>query len=169
MTLIAGALVSTFLVHGGFVDDSGWEGLHQILKKEGYNVIVVQNPTRSLTEDVAFARRAIDAACRPVILVGHSYGGVVITEPGNHPKVAGLVYVAAFAPDKGESVSSLIANPAPGAPVPLILAVSSRKQLILSAQIRAAATSLYAAPPAVGEAISEATAPRSPPASSPLS
>lgn len=121
MTSIAGALVSVVLVHGGFVDGSGWEGVHQILKKDGYAVTVVQNPTRSLAEDVAFTRRAIDAQQGPVILVGHSYGGVVITEAGSHPKVAGLVYVTAFAPDKGESVSSLIANPAPGAPVPPIL------------------------------------------------
>jgi pimeloyl-ACP methyl ester carboxylesterase len=121
MAVVAGAMVSIVLVHGGFVDGSGWEGVHQILKKDGYSVSIVQNPTRSLTEDVAFTKRAIDAQTGPVILVGHSYGGVVITEAGSHPKVAGLVYVTAFAPDKGESVSSLIADPAPGAPVPPIL------------------------------------------------
>ena len=109
------------LVHGGFVDGSGWEAVHAILTKDGYRVTVVQNPTNSLADDVAVTKRAIAAQDGPVILVGHSYGGVVISEAGTDPKVKGLVYVAAFAPDKGESVSSLIANPAPGAPVPPIL------------------------------------------------
>ena len=109
------------LVHGGFVDGSGWEGVYQILKKEGYEVSVVQNPTESLAGDVAATKAVLDAQTKPVILVGHSYGGVVITEAGNHPKVEGLVYIAAFAPDAGESVGTLIANPAPGAPVPPIL------------------------------------------------
>jgi pimeloyl-ACP methyl ester carboxylesterase len=109
------------LVHGGFVDGSGWAGVHKILKDKGYDVIVVQNPTRSLADDVAVTKSAIDAAGSNVILVGHSYGGAVITEAGNHPKVSGLVYVTAFAPDKGESVASLIANPPPGAPVPPIM------------------------------------------------
>jgi pimeloyl-ACP methyl ester carboxylesterase len=109
------------LVHGGFVDGSGWQGVHKALKKQGYTVTVVQNPTFSLADDVAVTRRAIAAQNGPVILVGHSYGGVVITEAGNDPRVAGLVYVAAFAPDKGESVQSLIKDPAPGAPVPPIL------------------------------------------------
>jgi len=109
------------LVHGGFVDGSGWESVYQILKNDGYDVSIVQNPTLSLTGDVAATKAVIDAQNKPVILVGHSYGGVVITEAGNHPKVSGLVYVTAFAPDAGESVSSLIANPPPGAPVPPIL------------------------------------------------
>src|SRR5499426_1643826 len=109
------------LVHGGFVDGSGWEDVYKILKKAGYNVSIVQNPTLSLEDDVAVTKRVIAAQSGPVVLVGHSYGGVVITEAGNDPKVAALVYVAAFAPDQGESVSSLIANPAPGAPVPPIL------------------------------------------------
>jgi pimeloyl-ACP methyl ester carboxylesterase len=109
------------LVHGGFVDGSGWEGVYQILKKDGYEVSVVQNPTISLAGDVDATKAVIDAQTKPVILVGHSYGGVVITEAGNDPKVLGLVYIAAFAPDAGESVSSLIANPAPEAPVPPIL------------------------------------------------
>jgi pimeloyl-ACP methyl ester carboxylesterase len=109
------------LVHGGFVDGSGWEGVYKALKKEGYKVAVVQNPTKSLAEDVAVTKRTIAAQDGPVILVGHSYGGAVITDAGNDPKVAGLVYVAAFAPDKGESVSSLIKDPVPGAPVPPIL------------------------------------------------
>jgi pimeloyl-ACP methyl ester carboxylesterase len=115
------ALGSIVLVHGGFVDGSGWESVYHALKEDGYSVSVVQNPTRSLADDVAFTKRAIDAQSGPVILVGHSYGGVVITEAGNHPKVAGLVYVAAFAPDTGESVSSLIKDPPSGAPVPPIL------------------------------------------------
>jgi pimeloyl-ACP methyl ester carboxylesterase len=109
------------LVHGGFVDGSGWEGVHKILKKDGFTVTIVQNPTITLADDVAFTKRALAAQSGPAILVGHSYGGVVITEAGNHPKVAGLVYIAAFAPDKGESVSSLIKDPPPGAAVPPIL------------------------------------------------
>jgi pimeloyl-ACP methyl ester carboxylesterase len=109
------------LVHGGFVDGSGWEGVYKALKKDGYTVAIVQNPTISLADDVAVTKRAIAAQNGPVILVGHSYGGVVITEAGNDPKVAGLVYITAFAPDKGESVSSLIKDPPPGAPVPPIL------------------------------------------------
>jgi pimeloyl-ACP methyl ester carboxylesterase len=109
------------LVHGGFVDGSGWEGVYKILRKDGYNVAIVQNPTISLADDVAVTRRIIAAQNGEVILVGHSYGGVVITEAGNDPKVAGLVYITAFAPDRGESVSSLIKNPPPGAPVPPIL------------------------------------------------
>jgi pimeloyl-ACP methyl ester carboxylesterase len=113
--------VSIVLVHGGFVDGSGWQGVYSQLTSDGYEVIVVQNPTTSLADDVAVTRRAIAAARHPVVLVGHSYGGVVISEAGNHEKVAGLAYIAAFAPDAGESVSSLIANPAPGAPVPPIL------------------------------------------------
>jgi pimeloyl-ACP methyl ester carboxylesterase len=109
------------LVHGGLVDGSGWEGVYNVLKKDGYTVTIVQNPTISLADDVAFTKRAIAAQNGPVILVGHSYGGAVITEAGNDPKVAGLVYIAAFALDKGESVSSLIKDPPPGAPVPPLL------------------------------------------------
>ena len=109
------------LVHGGFVDGSGWEGVYKALKKDGYTVTIVQNPTISLADDVAVTKRTLAAQNGPVILVGHSYGGVVITEAGNDPKVAGLVYIAAFAPDKGESVSALIKDPPPGAPVPPIL------------------------------------------------
>ena len=109
------------LVHGGFVDGSGWEGVYKILREDGYTVAIVQNPTISLTDDVAATKRIIAAQNGPVILVGHSYGGVVITEAGNDPRVAGLVYITAFAPDKGESVSSLIKDPPPGAPVPPIL------------------------------------------------
>jgi pimeloyl-ACP methyl ester carboxylesterase len=113
--------VAIVLVHGGFVDGSGWQDVYHLLKKDGYSVSVVQNPTLSLDGDVAATRQVIDAQTERVVLVGHSYGGVVITEAGTHPKVAGLAYIAAFAPDTGESVSSLIANPPPGAPVPPIV------------------------------------------------
>jgi len=109
------------LVHGGFVDGSGWEGVYQILKKDGFNVTIVQNPTVSLSDDVAVTKRALTAQSGPAILVGHSYGGAVITEAGTHPNVAGLVYITAFAPDKNESVATLIKDPPPGAPVPPIL------------------------------------------------
>jgi pimeloyl-ACP methyl ester carboxylesterase len=109
------------LVHGGFVDGAGWEGVYNVLKQDGYNVSIVQNPTTSLADDVAATRLAIAQAQGPVVLVGHSYGGVVVTEAGTDPKVAGLVYIAAFAPDEGESVQSIIANPPPGVPVPPIL------------------------------------------------
>jgi pimeloyl-ACP methyl ester carboxylesterase len=112
---------SVVLVHGGFVDGAGWEGVYRILRKDGYDVSIVQNPTLSLAGDVAATRQIIGQAKEAVVLVGHSYGGVVITEAGNDPKVTKLVYIAAFAPDKGESVSSLIKNPPPGAPVPPIL------------------------------------------------
>src|SRR5258706_9070069 len=110
------------LVHGGFVDGSGWEGIYQLLKKDNYNVAIVQNPTISLAGDVAATKLVINEQDGPVILVGHSYGGAVITEAGTDPKVVGLVYITAFAPDKGESVNSLIKDPPPDAPVPPILA-----------------------------------------------
>lgn len=113
--------ISVVLVHGGFVDGSGWEAVHGILRQDGYQVSVVQHPTLSLEGDVAATTMIIEAQDHPVVLVGHSYGGVVITEAGTHPKVKGLVYIAAFAPDAGESVASLIANPPPGAPTPPIL------------------------------------------------
>lgn len=113
--------LNVVLVHGGFVDGSGWAGVYNILKRDGFNVSVVQNATISLAGDVAAAKLIIDEQTGPVILVGHSYGGAVITEAGTDPKVAALVYITAFAPDKGESVNSLIANPPPGAPVPPIL------------------------------------------------
>ena len=109
------------LVHGGFVDGSGWQGVHDILRNDGFNVSVVQNPTLTLEGDVTATRRILDAQDGPVILVGHSYGGAVISEAGNHEKVAGLVYITAFALDKGESVNTMIADPPPGAPVPPIL------------------------------------------------
>jgi len=109
------------LVHGGFVDGSGWESVYSLLKKDGYNVAIVQNPTVSLAGDVAATKLVINEQDGPVILVGHSYGGAVITEAGTDPKVVGLVYITAFAPDKGESVNSLIKDPPPDAPVPPIL------------------------------------------------
>src|SRR6476660_7075779 len=115
------AAMPIVLVHGGFVDGSGWEGVYKILKKDGYNVAIVQNPTISLADDVAATLRVIHAQDGPVILVGHSYGGAVITEAGNDPQVAALVYIAAFAPDQGESVATLIKDPPPGAPVPPIV------------------------------------------------
>ena len=121
MSGIASALASVVLVHGGFVDGSGWEGVYRILKKDGYDVSIVQNPTTTLAADVAATRQVLAAQPGPVILVGHSYGGAVITEAGNDPKVAGLVYITAFAPDKGESVAALIKDPPAGAPVPPIL------------------------------------------------
>ena len=115
------ALGTIVLVHGGFVDGSGWEDTYRILKKDGYRVSIVQNPTTTLADDVAATKRVIAEQKGLVILVGHSYGGVVITEAGNDPGVAGLVYIAAFAPDRGESVAALIKDAPPGAPVPPIL------------------------------------------------
>ena len=113
--------LSILLIHGGFVDGSGWEDVYSILKKDGYNVSIVQNPTISLKDDVAVTKRLIDSSEGPVILVGHSYGGAVITEAGNDPKVKGLVYIAAFAPDKGESLKVLTSTPVPGyAPPPIV-------------------------------------------------
>jgi len=109
------------LVHGGFVDGSGWQGVYDALKDDGYTVTVAQNPTLSLAGDAAVTRRVIDGLEGPVVLVGHSYGGAVITEAGLHEKVSGLVYITAFAPDKGESVGSLIAGfPADGPQPPIL-------------------------------------------------
>jgi pimeloyl-ACP methyl ester carboxylesterase len=115
------ATLNVVLVHGGFVDGSGWRAVYDQLKADGYDVAVVQNPTLSLEGDVAATKQVIDDLGGPVVLVGHSYGGVVITETGTDDRVAGLVYIAAFAPDTGESVNTLIADPPPGAPVPPIL------------------------------------------------
>ena len=112
---------SIVLVHGGFVDGSGWDGVYKILKRDGFKVSVVQNPTVSLKEDAQVARRAVAAAGEKVVLVGHSYGGAVISEAGTDPNVAALVYIAAFAPDKGESIISMLANPQSSDPVPPIL------------------------------------------------
>lgn len=109
------------LVHGGFVDGAGWEGVYQILKKQGYDVSVVQNPTISLQDDVRVTKQVLSAQDGPAILVGHSYGGAVITEAGTHPNVAALVYITAFAPDKGESVGALIKGFPADAPAPPIM------------------------------------------------
>ena len=117
----AGAAKNVVLVHGGFVDGSGWRGVYDALRADGYHVSVVQNPTLSLEGDVATTKRVLDAQDGPTVLVGHSYGGAVITEAGTHENVSTLVYITAFAPDKGESVNTLIADPPPGAPVPPIL------------------------------------------------
>src|SRR6185503_18528196 len=115
------ATTNIVLAHGGFVDGSGWGGVYSLLKKDRYNVAIVQNPTISLAGDVAATKLVINEQDGPVLLVGHSYGGAVITEAGSDPKVVGLVYIAAFAPSDGESVNTLIKDPAPGAPVPPIL------------------------------------------------
>lgn len=109
------------LVHGGFVDGSGWRGVYDVLTADGFSVSVVQNQTLSLESDVETTHQVLDEQDGPAILVGHSYGGVVVSEAGRHQRVAGLVYIAAFVPDSGESVNTLIADPPPGAPVPPIL------------------------------------------------
>src|SRR5215216_6205611 len=115
-----GSRPTVVLVHGGFADGSGWQGVYNLLKDD-YSVRIVQEPNLSHEGDVAATRMIIGAQSEPVILVGHSYGGAVITEAGNDPKVAALVYIAGFVPDQGESVQTLIADPPPGAPVPPIL------------------------------------------------
>ena len=111
----AQAVKNVVLVHGAFADGSGWKALYTVLTKKGYHVTVVQNPLTSLEDDVTATRLALDKQDGPCILVGHSWGGAVITEAGNHPKVAALVYVAAFQPDKGESALQWLqtAPPAP--------------------------------------------------------
>ena len=109
------------LVHGGFVDGSGWRGVYDLLTTDGFNVSVVQNQTLSLESDVETTHNVLDLQDGPAILVGHSYGGAVITEAGNHDRVAGLVYIAAFAPDQGESVNTLIAGFPTDGPQPPIL------------------------------------------------
>jgi pimeloyl-ACP methyl ester carboxylesterase len=134
----AAGVKNVLLIHGGFVDGSGWQGVYDLLKKDGYHVTIVQNPTTSLADDVAVTKRMLAAQDGPAILVGHSYGGVVITESGTDPKVAGLVYIAAFAPDKGESVSALIKNPPPGAAVPPILPPQDGFLFLDRAKFRAA-------------------------------
>ena len=109
------------LVHGGFVDGSGWQGVYDLLTADGFNVSVVQNQTLSLESDVETTTNVLDLQDGPAILVGHSYGGAVITEAGTHDSVAGLVYITAFAPDQGESVNSLIAGFPTDGPQPPIL------------------------------------------------
>src|SRR5258706_2371181 len=137
MTKSSSEAKTVVLVHGGFVDGSGWEGVYNILRKDGYTVAIVQNPTISLVDDVAVTKRIIAAQDGPVVLVGHSYGGAVITEAGNDPKVAGLVYITAFALDKGESVAALIKDAPPGAPVPPILPPQDGYLLLDRAKFRA--------------------------------
>lgn len=134
----AGPVKNVVLVHGAFVDGSGWADVYKILTADGYKVTVVQNQTASLADDVAITRRALAAQDGPAILVGHSYGGIVISDAGNDAKVKGLVYVAAFAPEAGESVASLGANPAPGAPVPPILPPQDGFSIIDKAKFHAA-------------------------------
>ena len=115
------APATVVLVHGGFVDGSGWRPLYDLLTQDGYHVAVVQNPTLSLHGDAAATRLIIDAQDDPVVLVGHSWGGAVISEAGTHPNVAALVHITAFAPDKGESVTTLIASfPADGPQPPIL-------------------------------------------------
>ncbi|MFD9669820.1 alpha/beta fold hydrolase [Rhodococcus sp. NPDC059968] len=118
---MSSAQKTVVLVHGGFVDGSGWRAVYDALKKDGFNVRVVQNPTKSLTDDAATTRQVIDDVDGPVILVGHSYGGAVITEAGTHPNVAALVYITAFAPDTGESVNTLLGGFPQDGPQPPIL------------------------------------------------
>jgi len=134
----AAPVKSVVLVHGAFADGSGWKGVYDLLRKDGYDVTIVQNSTASLDGDVSAAKRAIADAKGDVILVGHSYGGAVITEAGNDPKVSGLVYVAAFAPASGESVGSLTANPPPGVAVPPVLPPENDSLLLDRAKFPAA-------------------------------
>jgi pimeloyl-ACP methyl ester carboxylesterase len=115
------AIRNVVLVHGGFVDGSGWQGVYELLEADGFNVSVVQNATLSLAGDVAATKMVLDAQDGPAVLVGHSYGGAVITEAGTHDNVSALVYVAAFAPDKEESVNSLLGTfPADGPQPPIL-------------------------------------------------
>lgn len=134
----AGARPSIVLVHGGFVDGSGWESVYDILKHDGYHVSIVQNPTSSLADDVAFTKRVLAAQPGPVVLVGHSYGGAVITEAGNADNVKALVYITAFAPDAGESVQTLISKPIPGTTPPPILPPQDGWLMLDSAKFPAA-------------------------------
>jgi pimeloyl-ACP methyl ester carboxylesterase len=138
MTTTNSTIRNIVLVHGGFVDGSGWEGVSALLTRRGYAVSIVQNPTTALAADVAATNQILDEQDGDVVLVGHSYGGVVITEAGRHPKVKRLAYIAAFAPDAGESVASLIANPSPGAPVPPILPPKDGYLFLDKAQFAAA-------------------------------
>jgi pimeloyl-ACP methyl ester carboxylesterase len=115
------AISNIVLVHGAFVDGSGWQGVYDQLTVDGYRVAVVQNPTLSLAGDVAATRQILGGLDGPAVLAGHSYGGAVITEAGNHPNVAALVYIAGYAPDKGESLSTLLAEAPADAPAPPIV------------------------------------------------
>jgi pimeloyl-ACP methyl ester carboxylesterase len=115
------AIRNIVLVHGAFVDGSGWQSVYDNLADDGYRVAVVQNPTLSLAGDVTATHQVLGGLGGPAVLVGHSYGGAVITEAGNHPNVAALAYIAAYVPDKGESLSTLIAEAPADAPAPPIL------------------------------------------------
>ncbi len=106
----AAPVKNVVLVHGAFADGSGWRGVADILVKDGYAVSIVQEPETSLADDVAAANRILDRQSGPAVLVGHSYGGAVITEAGNNAHVASLVYVAAFAPDEGEKLGPLLGS-----------------------------------------------------------
>jgi pimeloyl-ACP methyl ester carboxylesterase len=103
------------LVHGAFADGSGWRAVAEILQRDGYSVSIVQQPQTSFADDVAAAKRVIDGVKAPLILVGHSYGGAIITEAGNDPQVRGLVYIAAFQPDAGETLGALLHQTPPPA------------------------------------------------------
>lgn len=122
---IPAGVKNVVLVHGAFADGSGWRGIYDILSKKGYKVTIVQNPLSSLEDDVAATKVALDNQDGPTILVGHSWGGAVITEAGNHPNVAALVYIAAFQPDNGESVLQLLQT-APIAPENGVLAPDAK-------------------------------------------
>jgi pimeloyl-ACP methyl ester carboxylesterase len=115
------AIRNIVLVHGAFADGSGWQGVYDHLTADGYRVTVVQNPTLSLAGDVAATRQVLDGLDGPAVLAGHSYGGAVITEAGNHPNVAALAYISAYAPDKGESLGTLLAEAPADVPAPPIL------------------------------------------------
>jgi len=114
----SGAAKNIVLVHGAFADGSGWQAVYTILTRDGYKVSMVQPPETSLDDDIAATKRVLDAQDGPTVLVGHSYGGIVITGAGNHVHVKSLVYIAAFQPDAGESLASLeTATPSPAAPL----------------------------------------------------
>ena len=130
--------VSIVLVHGAFVDASGWQDVHNILSADGYEVLAVQNPTVTLEGDAEATRQVIARASKPVVLVGHSYGGAVITEAGNLPKVRSLVYIAAFAPEAGKSVYDIATAPTPGEDKAPLLPPSDGFLLVNSAKFPAA-------------------------------
>ena len=156
------ALRNVVLVHGGFVDGSGWQGVYESLSRDGFRVSIVQNPTLSLEGDVEATHQIIDAQDRPVVLVGHSYGGAVISQAGTHPNVAALVYICAFAPDKDESVNTLIAGfpadgPQPPIPPPAQHTMAERAGATQS-EIAASHSVYLSQPEAVATLIAQAAA-----------
>lgn len=152
------AIISIVLVHGAFVDGSGWEAVHHLLGQQGYKVCIVQNPTVSLSDDVAYTKRVIAQQEGPVVLVGHSYGGAVISEAGNDPKVKALVYIAAFALDDGESVAALLKDPPPpGTAVPPIL--PPQEGFLLLDRAKAAAAFAGDVDPAKGAFLADSQVP----------